>query len=403
MNLLDKFSELADVHQQLQEFGSDPTRVTVDGMLSATEAVIRGKRVVMFGTNNYLGLTFAKECIVAGQRALEQAGTGTTGSRMANGNYAEHEALEQDLAKFYGLPNAMVFSTGYGANLGTLTGLLQSGDCVLLDADAHASLYDGARMSGAEIYRFKHNDVESLNARLRRLKDRVSRTLIVTEGLYSILGDTAPMAEIVALKKQYGAYLLVDEAHSLGIYGDTGRGVCDAQGVQDGVDFIVGTFSKSLGTTGGFCVSAHNELGLLRYSSRPFIFTASQSPAVVASTRAALALLRDGEALRRAVWRNAHMLYEGLKSAGWTLGPEVSPVVAIRFDDKQRAQATWHALVDAGVYTNLVVPPASPDGSSLLRCSVSAAHTPEQIAEALTAFGRASEGTRRLAEGAASV
>ena len=192
MNLLDKFAEVAHIHEQLLEHGSDPTKVTVAEMLSATEAIIGNRRVVMFGTNNYLGLTFAPECIEAGQRALAAVGTGTTGSRMANGNYAEHEALEQDLAQFYGLPNSMVFSTGYGANLGTLTGLLGPGDCVLLDADAHASLYDGARMSGAEIYRFKHNDVDSLNARLRRLKDRVSRTLIVTEGLYSILGDTAP-------------------------------------------------------------------------------------------------------------------------------------------------------------------------------------------------------------------
>ena len=178
----------------------------------------------------------------------------------------------------------------------------------------------------------------------------------------------------------------MDEAHSLGIYGDTGRGVCDAQGVQDGVDFIVGTFSKSLGTTGGFCVSPHSELGLLRYSSRPFIFTASQSPAVVASTRAALKLLRDGQELRESVWRNANMLYNGLTAMGWTVGPEVSPVVAVRFDDKDRAMTTWHALVDAGVYTNLVVPPASPDGSSLLRCSVSAAHTPSQIKVVLDAF-----------------
>lgn len=400
MDLLNKFDDVTLIQEQLNEFGLDPTNVTVDKMLSATEAIVNGRQVVMFGTNNYLGLTFDPECIEAGQQALERVGTGTTGSRMANGNFNEHRLLEEELAEFYGLPYGMVFSTGYGANLGTLTALLEPGDCVLLDADAHASLYDAARLSGAEIYRFKHNDVDSLNARLRRLKEKSKRTLIVTEGLYSILGDTAPMRDIVALKNQYDAYLLVDEAHSLGIYGENGRGVCDAEGVLDEVDFIVGTFSKSLGTTGGFCVSAHPELKLFRYASRPFIFTASASPAVVASTRVALRLLSDGSDLRQRTWRNANKLYEGLSALGLALGPEASPVIAVSYDEKKNAVATWLALLDAGVYTNLVVPPASPDGSSLLRCSVSAAHTTGQIDFVLERFA---ELQPRSAKGAASV
>jgi len=198
---------------------------------------------------------------------------------MANGSYAVHSALEAELAEFFEVPNAMVFSTGYAANLGVLTALLGKGDAVLLDSDAHASLYDGCRMSGADIFRFKHNDTQSLARRLARLEDRAGRCLIVVEGMYSVLGDCAPLAEIVALKEQYGAKLLVDEAHSLGVYGAHGRGVAEAQGVLDKIDFIVGTFSKSLGAMGGFCASRHDVLGLFRYVSRPFMFTASPSPA----------------------------------------------------------------------------------------------------------------------------
>jgi len=180
------------------------------------------------------------------------------------------------------MPYGMVFSTGYAANLGTLTALLKPGDTVLLDADAHASLYDGCQMSGADIFRFRHNDVSSLEKRLQRLGDRTKDCLVITEGLYSVIGDCAPLVEIVELKNRYGAFLMVDEAHSLGVYGERGCGVAEVQGVMDKVDFIVGTFSKSLGAMGGFCVSPHAELELVRYVSRPFIFTASSSPSIIA-------------------------------------------------------------------------------------------------------------------------
>ncbi|MEZ5558666.1 MAG: aminotransferase class I/II-fold pyridoxal phosphate-dependent enzyme [Pseudomonadales bacterium] len=386
MNLLSKFDAVAQTQHQLRSSEQDPTDVVVDEMLSATEGLIRGQRTILAGTNNYLGLTFDPECIAAGQAALEREGTGTTGSRMANGNFASHKALERELAEFYGVPYAMVFSTGYGANLGTLMALLEPGDCVMLDADAHASLYDGCRMSGADIFRFKHNDVESLEKRLRRLEERASRTLIITEGLYSILGDTAPLAEIVELKRRYGAYLFIDEAHSLGIYGDNGRGLAEAAGVEEDVDFIVGTFSKSLGSTGGYCASRHEALSVLRYASRPYIFTASPCPSVIATTRTALRLLRERPGLREQLWRNARRLYEGLAQLGLHVGPEVSPVVGVRMPDRESALAGWRGLLKAGVYTNLIVPPASPDGSSLLRCSTSAAHTTEQIDAILAAF-----------------
>jgi len=384
--LLDKFATVAATRAELASGGHDPTRVVIDELISATEGIVQGRRTILAGTNNYLGMTFDPACVAAAENALHTLGTGTTGSRMANGSFAAHTSLEREFAEFYGMPYGMVFSTGYSANLSVLYALLFPGDAVLLDADAHASLYDGCRMSGADIFRFKHNDPVSLEKRLVRLGDRARNCLVVTEGLYSVMGDCAPLADIVRIKDQHGALLLVDEAHSLGAYGATGRGVSEAQGVLDRVDFIVGTFSKSLGSMGGFCVSRHQELELFRYVARAFIFTASSSPSIIASTREALRQLRTRPELRERLWRNAHRLYEGIQSLGYTTGPEVSPVVAVRMGEKSAAVAAWNHLLEHGIYVNLMVPPASPDSNSYLRCSMSAAHTPEQIDAILAAF-----------------
>ena len=386
MQLLEKFSVAGQLKSSLEQAGHDPTDVVFDTLISATEGTVDGRTTILAGTNNYLGLTFDADCIEAGVAALKSSGTGTTGSRMANGSYAAHRLLEKDLADFYQCANAMVFSTGYAANLGVLTALLGKDDAVLLDSDAHASLYDGCGMSNADIYRFKHNDVQSLERRLARLGDRASRCLIVVEGMYSVLGDCAPLTEIVEIKERYGAMLLVDEAHSLGVYGEHGCGLAQAQGVLDKVDFIVGTFSKSLGAMGGFCASPHDVLGLFRYVSRPFMFTASPSPAIMATTREALHKLRTRPELRDKLWSNARQLYSGLESLGFELGPEVSPVVAVRCKDKASALSNWNKLLEAGVYVNMMLPPATPGGASFLRCSISAAHTPEQISTVIEKF-----------------
>ncbi|MFK7913521.1 MAG: aminotransferase class I/II-fold pyridoxal phosphate-dependent enzyme [Pseudomonadales bacterium] len=378
-DLLSKFASIASARAELSSNGIDPTAVVIDEMRSATLGISQGRELLLAGTNNYLGLTFHPDCIAAGQRALAQLGTGTTGSRMANGNYAIHQRLEQALARFYDLPYAMVFATGYGANLGVLNALLGPEDCVLLDADAHASLYDGCKLAGARVYRFKHNDPDSLEKRLRRLGDDAGRCLIVVEGLYSILGDRAPLPEFVALKERYGAYLMVDEAHSLGIYGSHGRGVCEADAMTKRIDFIVGTFSKTLGATGGYCVSHLPIAELMRYASRPYIFTASPCPSVTATVLAALEVIAGTSEYKDRLWHNARRLYEGLAQLGFRLGPELSPVVAVRGETREQVLHAWQRLLAAGVYVNLIVPPASPDGSSLLRLSVSAAHTDAQI------------------------
>lgn len=389
MSLFDKFRDIATGLQELKTLGVIPFGARVEQITSATEGVVLGHPVILAGTNNYLGLTFDPECIEAAREALITQGTGTTGSRLANGSYEGHLALERELAEFYGTPSAMVFSTGFLATMGAVSTLAGPGDRILIDADCHASIYEGTRLSGAEVIRFRHNSPDDLEKRLRRLAPgEGANTLVVVEGIYSMLGDCAPLAEIAGLTRQYGAYLMVDEAHSLGVLGATGRGLAEALGVEDTVDFIVGTFSKSLGSVGGYCTSRHPELELLRYGTRSYIFSASSAPSVVASTRVALRLLRDGRHLRARLWENVNRLYTALAAAGFQLGPEPSPVIAIRMDSKEQALLWWHELLTLGVYVNLVMPPATPTGNALLRCSLSAAHTPDQVECILEALCR---------------
>jgi 8-amino-7-oxononanoate synthase len=386
MGIFDKFQSIADAKARLADIGVQPFGVVTEHISTATEGVVNGHKAILAGTNNYLGLTFDPSCIAAGQAALAAEGTGTTGSRMANGTYSGHAALERELAEFYGAAGAIVFSTGYLANLGILSTLAGPGDVLLVDGDAHASIYDGCRMSGAEVIRFRHNDPQDLDKRLRRLGERAADALILVEGVYSMLGDRAPLAEIVEVKRKYGAILIVDEAHSLGMLGATGRGLAEELGVEDEVDFIVGTFSKSLGAIGGFCVSRRPELELIRFAIRSYVFTASPSPSSIATTRQALAILANRPILRGRLWDNAKRLYQGFSAQGFRLGPEVSPVVAVMMDNEAQALAFWQALLEHGVYVNLVLPPGAPDGGSLLRCSMSAAHTPEQVDVIIAAF-----------------
>jgi len=386
MTIFDKFQPLAEARQQLKEHASEFFNIVMEEIISGTEAVINGRRTILAGSNNYLGLSFNSDCIDAACQAAREEGTGTTGSRMANGTFSGHVALEKELAEYFGRRSAIVFSTGYIANLAMLSTLVGPGEVILLDADCHASIYDGCRLGDAEIIRFRHNDAADLEKRLGRLENRNTNVLVVAEGLYSMLGDRAPLADIVAVKQKYGAYLMVDEAHSLGVLGENGRGLAEEAGVEEGVDFVVGTFSKSLGAIGGFCVSNHPELDLVRYASRPYVFTASSSPSIIASTRQALKIISTQPGLRRRLWKNANMLYQHLQELDFNVGPEPSPIVAVRLEDKAKAFALWSGLLERGIYVNLVLPPATPDGNCLLRSSVSAGHTPEQMDNICQAF-----------------
>ena len=288
MDIFDKYGQLESRRGQLLQAGADPFSVRIDRVISPTLGIVDGRETILIGTNNYLGLTMDAACIQAAVDAVQKEGTGTTGSRIANGTYQLHKILEAEFARFFDKPHAMVFTTGYQANLATISGLAGAKDYILADSDNHASIWDGCRLAHGETVVFRHNDPDHLDKRLTRLADKGECKLIVVEGLYSMLGDTAPIAEFVEVKKRHGAFLLVDEAHSFGIYGPTGRGVAEAQGVDQEVDFIVGTFSKSLAGIGGFAVSNHPKFDLLRLCAKPYMFTASPNPSSMASVTQAL-------------------------------------------------------------------------------------------------------------------
>lgn len=384
--LFDKFKEMADFQVELAERDVKPFGAVTEEIISATEGIVEGHKVILAGTNNYLGLSYDPRCIAKAQEAAERWGTGTTGSRLANGSFSEHQALEDEIAAFYGVDHAIVFSTGYAATSGMCATLAGPGDVILLDADSHASIYSGVTLSGADIIRFKHNNPEDLAKRMRRLGDRAKNALIIAEGIYSMLGDVAPLKEIADVKREYGGYLFVDEAHSMGALGATGRGAAQAEGVEDDVDFIAGTFSKSLGSIGGFCVSKHAELEAIRFCIKAYIFTASSSPSIIASTRESLRIIAAEPELRTKLWDNANRLYDGLKGLGLTVGPTASPVVAVEMTDRSVTIDCWKALLEAGVYVNMVIPPASPSTNFLLRNSVSAAHSTTQIDTIIAAY-----------------
>ncbi|HSH99922.1 MAG TPA: aminotransferase class I/II-fold pyridoxal phosphate-dependent enzyme, partial [Reyranella sp.] len=396
MGLFDRHAGLLDAYRDVRTTGADPFQIRMERVLSPTEAIINGKKCLLVGTNNYFGLTFDPSCMQAAVDAIQAEGTGTTGSRIANGSYSEHVALEQEIAEFYGKKHCMVFTTGYQANLGVISTLVGPEDFLLIDADSHASIYDACKQTQAEVVRFKHNDPTSLEARLRRLKDRdeadkPGNRLVVLEGIYSMLGDSAPLKEFIEVCQRYGAYVLVDEAHSLGALGENGRGLCESAGVLDDCHFIVGTFSKTLGAIGGYCVSNDPDFDILRVTTRAYMFTASLPPSIVASVRQALRVVKARPELRKQLWDNVATLYDGLAAQGFKLGPEHGPVVGVHLPDRMTAIGFWRAMLDAGIYVNVAVPPATPNGVSLLRCSLCAVHTREQLEhmiEVMTGIGR---------------
>lgn len=385
MDIFDKYSSIIGRHDQVLAAGQDPFSVRLEEMLSATEALVRGKRTILLGTNNYLGLTFDPSCIEASVEAVRASGTGTTGSRIANGTYALHQELERELATMLQRRSCMVFTTGYQANLAMLAGVAGPRDTIFMDSDSHASIYDGCMLTGAKVIRFRHNDPDDLDRRLARTTDTECK-IVVVEGLYSMLGDVAPLKEFTEVKKKHGAWLVVDEAHSFGVYGEHGRGVAEAQDCEEDVDFVVGTFSKSLAAIGGYGASNHPRFDCLRYCSRPYMFTASPSPASIASARAALHRVSTDSGLRTQIWRNANALHAGLRELGYEVDSEPGPVAALRLPGEALAVAAWNELLRLGVYVNLALPPGTPAGACLLRCSVSAAHTEAQIDEVLACF-----------------
>jgi 8-amino-7-oxononanoate synthase len=403
MSIFSKFDDIRSAFDALTDAGRNPFDIRFDEILSPTEATLDGRRILLFGTNNYLGLTFDPAAIDASIDAIRQAGTGTTGSRIANGTYSGHAALERQIAEFFGRRGAMVFTTGYQANLGLISTLAGRGDHLLIDADSHASIYDACKLSAAEIIRFRHNDPNDLARRLRRLEGLPGSRIIVTEGLFSMLGDTAPLREIAAVKREMGAYLILDEAHSMGVMGKHGRGLAEVAGVEADVDFIVGTFSKSLGAIGGFAVSDLPDFDLLRVVCRPYMFTASLPPSIVASVSASLRRIATDNLLGARVQANSRRLHNGLAQAGFDIGQEANPVCAIRIADRELAIRFWNALIEGGVYLNLALPPATPSSLSLIRSSVSAAHSEAQIDRAVSIIAEIGQRLGVLSENASRI
>src|SRR6476659_10875930 len=335
MDLLDKLRAVEKRSAVFADGSAMPGLTVIERVLGPCEVVVRGRPTLMFGSNNYLGLTLHPEVIEEATAAVREYGTGTTGSRTANGTLAVHEELEREFADWFGKRHAIIFSTGYQANLSLIGGLCGAGDVILIDSDSHASIYDATRQTAAQVIGFRHNSPDSLRRKLERLPPHERNRLVVVEGLYSIRGDVAPLRDIVDVCRAHGAYLLVDEAHSLGTYGRRGLGCAEDQGVLDQVDFVVGTFSKSLAGIGGVCVSDHPELRALHYLARAYVFTASGSPSNIASVSAALDVIRRHPEIRQRLWSNTRELRRGLVEIGYTIGEGESPIVAIFTGDER--------------------------------------------------------------------
>jgi 8-amino-7-oxononanoate synthase len=389
IDLLDKHKNISDRFTRMMQMGVNAMGVTNDHIMSPTRAMINGRETILAGTNNYMGITMDADCIKAGQDAMAEFGTGTTGSRVANGNYRLHTELEQELAKFLDRKHCIVFTTGYQANLGMMSGLAGPKDTIFLDADSHSSIYDGCTLSGAKLVRFRHNDATDLDKRMARSEGEEGGRLVVVEGIYSMLGDRAPLADFVEVKKKHGFQLLADEAHSFGVLGPHGRGLADEAGLEDEVDFVVGTFSKSVGAIGGFGAGNHPMFETLRYAMRPYLFTASASPSSIATSLAAVRKLAAEPERRDRLRANSARLFNGFKALGLNIGCDVvSPVIAVKCDDEVSTIAMWNALLESGVYVNIALPPGTPNKLCLLRCSVSAAHTFDDIDRIIDLFGK---------------
>jgi len=387
VDLLDKLDAASKFSSKIKQL--QPNAIGANFKpISSVHGTVNGKLVILAGSNNYLGLTYNKKCIKAAKKALEKYGTGTTGSRLANGSYDEHIKLEQELATFLQAPSSIVFTTGYVANLGTISYLASSQDIIMLDSHCHSSIYEGAKLSGAQIYTFKHNDPIDLDKKLKRLGDKTKRTLVIVESMYSMLGDFCPLPEMCDVVEQHGAYILLDDAHSFGIMENEGRGLAYILDCQRRVDFITGTFSKSLGSIGGFLVSLKHNIEPLRAQIKSYMFTASSTPSTIASSRAALKILQKKGVLRQKLWYNCNLIHKELTDLGFTLGSKPSPVIAAIMPDAETASKAWKVLFDYGVYTNLVIPPGAPKNLSLLRLSISAEHSEDDCRTIIEAYSK---------------
>ncbi len=381
-----KFTRARDA----QRAGLYPYFVAISGS-EGTEVWIDGHRKIMLGSNNYLGLTHDPRVMEAAEKAARKYGTGCTGSRFLNGTLDLHEQLEEELAAFLHKPAALVFSTGFQTNLGIISAVVGRDDLVIIDKLDHACIVDGAVLSQGSILRYNHNDMDHLERMLekaRRTRPQ-SGVLIVVDGIFSMEGDLADLPRIVALAASYGARILVDEAHSIGVMGPTGAGVAEHFGLTEEADLLMGTFSKSFASIGGVAAGADQIIHYIKHHARTMIFSASMPPYAVATVQACLRIMRAEPERREQLWRNAARLKAGLASLGFNLGGTVTPIIPIIVGENERTFMFWKVLFDLGIFSNPVIAPAVPEKSSRIRTSVMATHTDALIDEALDIFKKA--------------
>ncbi|MBE6309539.1 MAG: pyridoxal phosphate-dependent aminotransferase family protein [Bacteroidales bacterium] len=347
-----------------------------------TEVIINGKKVLMFGSNSYMGLTNHPKVKEAAIEATKKYGTGLAGSPFLNGTLDIHKELEQKLAAFVGKEDAMLFSTGFGVNLGVVSTLTGRNDTIILDEQDHASIIEGRRLSFSKSLRYKHNDMASLEEQLKKCSDNDVK-LIVTDGVFSMEGDVANLPEIIRLSKQYNASVMVDEAHGIGVFGKQGRGTCDHFGVTDDVDLIMGTFSKSFASLGGFIACDKTITNYLRHHSRSYIFTASITPASTAAVSAALDIMISEPERMENLWALTHYALDGFKNMGFEIGNTSTPIIPLYIRDNNLTFMITRDLSDEGVFVNPVVSPAVAPHDTLIRFSLMATHTKEQVTEGL--------------------
>ncbi len=356
---------------------------------SDSKVLLDGRELVMLGSNNYLGLTTHPHVRERAHAALEKYGTSCTGSRLLNGNLDIHVELEERLAKFVGKEAALVFSTGFGTNLGTISAIVGRHDCAVIDKDDHASIYDGCKLAYGKVVRFEHNNVESLRTALKSCASNENGgALVVVDGVFSMEGDIAPLDEMIPIIKEYGARLMVDDAHASGVLGPNGEGTAAHFDVTGDVDLIMGTFSKSFASLGGFIAGDANTIDYIKHNSRPFIFSAAMAPPSVGACLGALDVMESEPEHRERLWATTRRMQSEYRRLGFDLGTSETPVIPVILGDEMLVFAFWKRLLEEGVFVNPVRPPAVPAGRALLRTSYMATHTEAQMDFVLDAFER---------------
>ncbi|MDA8099478.1 MAG: pyridoxal phosphate-dependent aminotransferase family protein [Nitrospiraceae bacterium] len=351
------------------------------------EVMVEGRPMIMLGSNNYLGLTSHPKVKTAATEAIRKYGSGCAGSRFLNGTLDLHVELETKLAGFFRKEAAITFSTGYQTNLGIISSLCGKDDVVVIDKLDHASIIDACRLSFAEVRKFRHNDMASLETVLQECGTRGK--LVVVDGVYSMEGDIAPLPEIVRIAKRYGARIMVDDAHGIGVLGKSGRGTAEHFGLEDDVDIIMGTYSKSMASIGGFVAAEEDVIHFMKHTSRPLIFSASPPPASVASVIAALDIIDREPERREQLWRNTRKMLQAFRSMGYDTGVSETPIIPLLMGEMDRAFMMWKILSEEGVFVNPVVPPATQAGRCLIRTSYMATHTEEMLDRVLVILERA--------------